>query len=518
MNKKIFIQDEQLLASITSILIGLDVDGRIHYWNAVAEKTLHIPAADVLKRHLWDCAIPWDSQRVGSAIKECQERKAPVPLNDLLFTHPNGRKGYLGFTINPLFERNGGISGFLLFGADITQKKENEKQLRIKTEQLQLAKIKIEKEKAKYEALLTSIGDGMIAMDEGGKIIMMNEQAERMLDWPAPLCLGRPFHEVLTMRDEKGRDLPLAKHPWALSLATKEKVSQTAYYVRRDGTSFPAAITVSPIVMGGKVIGTIEIFRDVTREKEIDRMKSEFISTVSHELRTPLTSVREAIAQILEQILGPINDSQKEYLKISLDELDRLAAIVNDLLDVGKIESGKIELKQTHFDICSLIRKVAKAHHRVLDHKGLSLQIILPEQPVWVHADFDKITQVVTNLISNAYKFTATGGEISVEVRAYERECWICVKDTGCGLSRDDLERVFERFVQVGRTYGPGRKGTGLGLAICKSLIELHGGKIWAESEPRKGARFYFTLPLEGEKDRAASDKDAAEEERDPVA
>lgn len=488
-------QNEQLLASITSILVGIRENGCINHWNAVAEKTFGLHAEEVLGRDLNECPITWEAYRIFESVEQCRREGKAVRLDDLSYVCSDGKRGFLGFTVNPVKAANGEVSGFLLFGADITKRREDEDALRLRTEELRVANIRIEHEKVRLEALLSSIGDGMIAVDQSGLIIMMNPRAAEMLGGAPEAFMGKRFSEMIRSEDEKERSIPAKDEPLEKSLASRKKVMMIAHYVRRDGIKFPAAITVAPVVANGQLAGAIKIFRDITREKEIDRMKTEFISTVSHELRTPLTSVREAIAQTLEEILGPINEQQKEFLGLSISELDRLTTIINDLLDISKIEAGKVELKKTWFDMKDMIERVMANYQTMMKSKGLSFKAVIPEDEALIYGDYDRLTQVLTNLVSNAYKFTEPEGTVSIELTPGEGDLRIAVRDSGVGIQKDNLEKIFDRFIQVGRTDGPGMKGTGLGLAISRNLVELHGGKIWVESEYGKGTCFFFSIP-----------------------
>lgn len=501
-------QNEQFLTSINSILIGLSPSGQINHWNQIAEDTLHLKAGDVLGKKLLDCPMVWESPVIIRGILECQKQKKAVRLDDVRFLHPDGRTGFLGFTINFMKTAGGEEpAGFLLFGADITKRKEAEEQLRIRTDELHLAKAKIEQEKVQYAALLASIGDGMVAVDCEGKITMMNAQAEQMTGYRATASWGKPFYGLIPIQDEKGQTLSPSERPFDKTLATGKKVTMTAYYMRAGKTLFPAAITVSPIVLDGKITGAIEIFRDITREKEIEQMKTEFISTVSHEMRTPLTGIREGVAQVEEGILGPVNAGQKEFLMLSLKELDRLTMIINDLLDIAKTEAGKMELKKAWFDLRKAVDQVVNSYQGLAKSRNLVLRSVLPPEELRIFADSEKLTQVLTNLVSNASKFTGAGGEIVIEARKTPPGFEVSVQDTGRGIHKENLEKIFDRFVQVGRSNGPGIKGTGLGLTISKNLVEMHAGRIWVNSEVGKGSRFTFFIPEEKSRIRPAPAK-----------
>jgi PAS domain S-box-containing protein len=487
---------EQLLASIPSILIGLTSEGLVSHWNRVAQSVFGIGASEILGRPLTACPLDWEAGKVLEGLAECSGKNAPVRVDDVAFRALRGERRLLGFTINPVRDPSGECSGFLLFGADITEKRRAEEKLRTYTQDLEAANERIEREKVKYETLLTSIGDGMIATDAESRIIMINQQAESMLLVREDEVKGRLFREAIQAFDAQGEGLPQDRDPVLKALTTGGRVTAEAFYARPDRTRFPAQMTVSPITVNGKTIGAIQIFRDITREKEVDRMKTEFISTVSHELRTPLTVIREGISQVLEGILGPVNERQKEFLHLSLTDADRLSLIVNDLLDISKIEAGKTELRKTLVDVEAWLRPTLAGFLNLAREKAITLRSTFPGDPVRLYIDPEKMTQVMTNLLSNAYKFTPEGGAITVEVSARPEEVEIGVRDTGPGISKENMKKLFQKFVQVGRTAGPGYRGTGLGLAISKGFVEVHGGKIGVESDLGRGSRFTFTLPI----------------------
>lgn len=229
--------------------------------------------------------------------------------------------------------------------------------------------------------------------------------------------------------------------------------------------------------------------------KKLDQLKSDFISTVSHELRTPLAISTESINLILDGVVGDINEHQKELLSTSKDNLYRLHTIVNDLLDISTIESGEITLRKTIVDINAMVQKLADDYQKVLDIKQQRIKLLFSDKEMFLFVDDDKIIQVVTNLLNNAHKFTSEGGEIEIEITAKEDGGLFRISDTGVGIEKENIPKLFDKFTQFGRRHGPGIKGTGLGLTISKSLIDLHGGQIWVESEISKGTTFFFTLP-----------------------
>jgi signal transduction histidine kinase len=227
--------------------------------------------------------------------------------------------------------------------------------------------------------------------------------------------------------------------------------------------------------------------------KQLDQLKSDFISTVSHELRTPLSIIKESVSLILDKIPGDINEKQQKILDISKVSIDRLARIIDSLLDISKIEAGKIELKRSLIDIAEIVKHVTDSFEIKVKEKGLALKLDIDKTIGKVYADPDRITQVLINLMGNAIKFTSSG-YIEVSCKDAKDTVMCSVKDTGVGISKDDLPNLFNKFQQFGRLAGAGEKGAGLGLSIAKGIIDMHNGSISVESEPGIGSRFTFAL------------------------
>jgi signal transduction histidine kinase len=232
------------------------------------------------------------------------------------------------------------------------------------------------------------------------------------------------------------------------------------------------------------------------RLKELDRLKSDFVANVSHELRTPLTAIKGAVDLVLQEVAGPLTDKQTHYLKRVRSNTQHLAGLINDLLDLSKIESGKIELHTNRISLDRLVREVVETLRPVAAEKAIALELVDNESSVFVRADRDKLNQVLINLIGNAVKFTPTHGQVTVAAsRNGNGYVQLSVTDTGPGISPAEREKIFDKFYQVAEAGAGKPKGTGLGLAICKALVELHGGQIWVESA-HSGSTFHFTLPL----------------------
>lgn len=271
-----------------------------------------------------------------------------------------------------------------------------------------------------------------------------------------------------------------------------EKTTECTF-TRKDRSTFHTEVRGKEIPYHGETANVTAI-RDITERKQLEQLKDEFVSTVSHELRTPLAVIREGVSQIVDGLHGQTTQDQKEILSMTLANIDRLRRIINDLLDISKIEVGKMELRRELVDMAALVREVAALFKVPAKNKGLEIREDLPKEKVEVYADRDKMIQVFNNLFGNALKFTEKG-RVGVSLVNRERVLECAVSDTGKGISERDLPRVFSKFQQFGRSEGGGEKGTGLGLAITKAIVEMHQGKIRVESRLEEGTRFIFTLP-----------------------
>jgi signal transduction histidine kinase len=232
------------------------------------------------------------------------------------------------------------------------------------------------------------------------------------------------------------------------------------------------------------------------RLQELDRLKSSFVSIVSHELRTPMTSIKGLVENMLDGLTGNLNDRQTFYLGRVQHNIERLTRMINDLLDLSRIEAGRMDLHQSTINIGSLAGEVVEMLQPMAQERSLILKAHIPESIGFIQGDRDKIVQIFTNLINNALKFTESPGTVTVEVKQREDGMiQTCVVDTGCGIPLEEQQIIFERFYR-GQSSEMKNRGAGLGLAITKSLVELHGGSIWVESAPEEGSRFCFILPV----------------------
>ena len=229
--------------------------------------------------------------------------------------------------------------------------------------------------------------------------------------------------------------------------------------------------------------------------REHDRLKSEFVSTVSHELRTPLFIFKNIISNAMAGVMGKVSHRLYESLRMADRSVDRLARIISDFLDISRIESGEMKLRKAVIPMQTIITEVVDSLGILASAKDIELKANMCKEELLVDIDRDRIVQVLTNLIGNAIKFIPVSGRINVDVTDCDGQIQVAVRDNGPGLSEDEVEKIFDRFVQVHQFAGPGEHGTGLGLAIAKELVQMHGGRIWVESSPQEGCCFFFTIP-----------------------
>jgi len=353
----------------------------------------------------------------------------------------------------------------------------------------------IEEERKKDESLLTSIGEGVVAVGKDEKIILLNDAGQNFTGFLKEELFGKTIYETLKPQDKSGL-LLTGNSPIVRVLKTgKPEVLSEISLTRHDGSTFPARFSVAPTRdADDEIIGAICVFSDITKEKEVEQMKQELISIATHELRTPITGVKGYLDMIIEGDTGGVNSETKEILQEVSGINQKLADLVDDLLNVGRIEQGRIECKPVAMDLAKLTEDIIKEISIQAKQKNLELVYQKPEIPQ-VKADPDRTRQVLVNLIGNAIKYTEKGS-VTVSLQEKDKEIICSVKDTGLGISKEGQKQLFQKFSRVKTDKTRAITGTGLGLWITKQIVEMMGGKIWVESVEGKGSTFSFTLPL----------------------
>ena len=352
------------------------------------------------------------------------------------------------------------------------------------------------------EFILNSVADGIFGANPDNGLEFVNPAAAEMLGASPADLVGRSIHAIV----HSAPDACPAGCRLRRALHLHENTSGQDVFYRNDESSFPVEFAVTPMLEQGVLVGSVLSFRDISQRYALDRMKDEFISTVSHELRTPLTSIRGALGLLSHGALGEVSDKAANLLRIAVSNSDRLVRLINDILDLERMQSGRAPLAFRPCSVNELARQAAEAMQPVADAARVKLQI--EARSVIVEADADRLMQVLTNLLSNAIKFSPVDSVVRVVVNHSKDGASISVIDRGRGIPIDKLESVFDRFHQVDASDSRQKGGTGLGLAICRTIIQQHGGRIWAERNADQGSTFRVLLPershLEGPSDGQA--------------
>jgi PAS domain S-box-containing protein len=352
---------------------------------------------------------------------------------------------------------------------------------------------------AKDEALLSSIGEGIVVTDKSGLVEKINPPAEKMVGWKNEEVVGKKWFEIALLVDDKGNPIPAEKRATQRVLATGQAVSNSTYnYIRRDGTIFPVGTTAAPVIIDGKTVGVIAVFRDITKEKEIDRAKSEFVSLASHQLRTPLSAIRWYAEMLMNGDVGTVTEEQKEYVKAMYQSNERMIELVNSLLNISRIESGRIKIDPEPTDLGELVKQVLSDLTPKIKAKNQNLAVSVHPGLPKINIDPKMIRQVYMNLLTNALKYTPEGGEINVMISRKGEDIISQVADSGCGIPQSEQDQVFEKFFRADNAQKMEADGTGLGLYLAKSIVGSSQGKLWFESREGKGSTFWFSLPVAG--------------------
>jgi len=338
-------------------------------------------------------------------------------------------------------------------------------------------------EKQRTEAVISSLLDGLVMVDKLNNVVLINPAAEQMLGVHADLILGNPpnpsqrfLYQVLMSRSGGG-----------------------VFEIEIFGPPLRILRVISAPVKGAgdESLGTVNALHDVTRERIIDQMKSEFISIASHRFRTPLSALKWSLSMLLQGDVGQLSNQQEELLKKSFATNEHMIHLVNDLLNVSKIEEGKIPYQYQRVQIIDKLREVVDENQSQLQRVNLRLNLILPDDEIpEILADSEKIKSVLEIIIDNAVKYTLPGGQIDISVKQQGQEIEICVADTGVGIPKNQQSDIFTKFFRGANVVRMQTEGTGLGLFLAKTVVEEHGGRIWFESKEGKGSKFFIVLPI----------------------
>jgi len=349
-------------------------------------------------------------------------------------------------------------------------------------------------EAIKSQSILEGVADGVIVADASGNVTLINAAAGRILELPRGKVMGRMTNEMLGLYGSQGQDWMETISGWAEHPETYTVGEYLA--AQLDTGDRIVSVHLAPVLTSDEFLGTVSVFRDVTAKVKTEKAKSEFVSTVSHELRTPMTSIKGYVDLLMMGAVGALTNKQQNFLSIIKDNADRLTSLVNELLDISRIESGQVEFSPSVTNVEGITSRVLTTMRNRAKEKELILQQNIPPDLPNVSADADRVTQILTNLVANACQYTPSGGEIMVSAHARGGKVHVTVQDTGIGIAPEDLDKIFDRFFRADNALVQEVSGTGLGLPIVKSLVEMHGEQIGVESKLGKGSTFTFTLAI----------------------
>ncbi len=344
--------------------------------------------------------------------------------------------------------------------------------------------------------ILNSATDGILGIGLDNRPAFANPSAVRILGMRMEDFDGKTIHEAIHHSHADGTAFPEDECANTIAMRIGAPIGMVDdTFWRGDGTSFPVEYSSTPMLdEAGAHIGSVVVFRDVTERRAIEKLKSEFVSTVSHELRTPLTSIRGALGLLSSGLLGPIAEKGQRMLEIAVANTDRLVRLINDILDLERVASGKVELKRGPIDAQTVVNQAREGLQPMADQEGIRFVVEPFAGTLW--GDSDRVIQTLTNLIGNAIKFSPPHTVVTLSGTASATEFTFCVSDQGRGVPEDKLSSIFQRFSQVDASDSRTKGGSGLGLAICQSIVTAHGGRIWAEKNEPAGTRVQFTIPL----------------------
>ncbi|HTB20267.1 MAG TPA: response regulator [Bryobacteraceae bacterium] len=509
---------EAIIKASPLAIIALDAEDRVILWNASAERMLGWSEQEVLGKLL---PILPAEHGPGPAVEEPHSGQQGL---ETVRIRKDGVSVPVSIWTAPIVSLGGRLSVL----ADLTEVQKAER-LRADLVERERAARELAIAGQRFSLLLEVAPDAILEVDPQGRIVLANTEAQRLFQRPREELLGLPIEDLLPERFRGG-------HTRHRSLYGAHPVSRPMgagldlFAVRKDGSEFAVDINLSPVRDGTEQGHVMCVLRDVSqrraaeenirvlnhnlerrsselaaanqelseRNQEVERanrLKSEFLASMSHELRTPLNTILGFSELLSEETAGALNAKQKRFLTHIQRDAGHLLELINEVLDLSKIEAGRLELHLEKFPLALAVAEVLTSIRPLASTKGIHLDSNLDSQ-LALEADRLRFKEILYNLLSNAIKFTPSGGRVWIESSVAAGAVCFLVGDTGIGIAPDDQEPIFESFHQASATTKGVREGTGLGLAITKRLVEHHGGKIWVESEAGKGSRFFFTLPL----------------------
>lgn len=467
-----------IIQSSDDAIIGKSLDGIITSWNPAAEKMFGYSAAEAIGQPalmLLDAENHQEERRILAEIAKCKA----VESSDAVRRHKNGKLMNLAVTISPITNHKGVVLGASTIARDMSRSEEAESKLR--------------DSESRIRAIVENVIDGIITIDSRGIVQSMNAAAEKIFAYDSSEVIGENVKMLMPETYSQEHDGYLSSY---LKTGVKKiiGIGREVEGRRKDGTTFPMELAVSDMMIDGDYMFA-GVVRDITERKKMERMKSEFVSTVSHELRTPLTSIRGALGLVLAKFSAQLPANALKMIEMANRNGERLTLLINDILDLEKIESGHLDFDFKLLDLAAIARSAVADNQGFAEQHGVQLLITDSLAAAPVLGDENRLLQVFANLISNAIKYSPEGGRVEVNVGMENSHILVSVRDYGDGIPFKFRDQIFQRFAQADSSDSREKGGTGLGLSICKAIMDRHQGSIDYRSTIGEGTEFSFTLP-----------------------
>lgn len=464
----------QLVENLQEVVFSVDNHGLITYISPPIKEMTGYDITEAINRPFIDFVHPYDRDKVMVSFQQAQQGRTQT--NEFRLLHKSGDIRYVRVSGRLVMARGKLVRIFGLM-SDITMQRQLNEAL--------------EESESKFRGILNSMADIVFVFDSQGRFTFYHAPDPEELYIPPQKFIGKKYTELMPA----GICIQISQ---AIKDNRQKQNSSFDYEIEINGVKKWFSARFSPLFLAREFEGSVVVIRDISKAKKTEellqqslKLRTEFMNMVSHELRTPLSAINESISLAEEELPEIVKRRTDRYLDVARRNIDRLLRLINDMLDIEKLESGRMRFDIQQNNIEDLAVECYQTMLPLAKHKNLDIILDIEKQLPKISFDRDKITQVACNLVHNAVKFTEEG-KIIIFVRKKDNFIEVAVQDSGPGVNAQDQQKIFDPFVQLSKISG----GTGLGLAISRQIIEAHGGKIWAESQPGKGSVFYFTLPV----------------------